>query len=302
MTDAASQPLSRTRPFYWSVRRELWEHRSIFIAPLVASVLVVCGDLLSSIGMPARRLQTLRLDPAHQSIVMGEPYVFAHAALTLILMILAAFYCLGALFNERQDRSILFWKSLPVSDLTAVLSKAAIPMIVLPTVGVLATGAVHAVILLQTTLILLAAGVSPATPWTLGYVVGEGVALVYSWITLTLWLAPVYGWLLLVSTWARRAPFLWAVLPPLGLCLLEKLAFNTTHVTSLVIDRLTGSSEHAFVTTAPGQPRPAGMPRLGLEQIDLGKFLTSPGLWIGLLAFAACLAGCVWLRRRREPN
>lgn len=302
MTDAALQTPSRVRPLYWSVRRELWETRSIYIAPAAAAVVVWCGYLISTIGMPARRLETLKLDPAHQSIVMGQPFVAAHAAITLTVMIVAAFYCLGALFNERRDRTILFWKSLPVSDLKTVLSKAAVPMAILPVVGLVVTVVAQAVILLLSTLILAAAGVSAATPWTPGFVAGEGVALLYAWVTLTLWLAPVYGWLLLVSVWAKRAPFLWAVLPVLALALLEKLAFNSTHVLHLLFDRITGSYDAAFVTASAAELKArGGMPALGLDALDPGKFVTSPGLWLGLIAFAGLLAACVWLRRRREP-
>lgn len=302
MTDAALQTPSRVRPLYWSVRRELWETRSIYIAPAAAAVVVWCGYLISTIGMPARRLETLKLDPAHQSVIMGQPFVAAHAAITLTVMIVAAFYCLGALFNERRDRTILFWKSLPVSDFKTVLSKAAVPMVVLPVVGLVVTVVAQAVILLLSTLMLVAAGVSAATPWTPGFVAGEGVALLYAWITLTLWLAPLYGWLLLVSVWAKRAPFLWAVLPVLALALLEKLAFNSTHVLHLLIDRIAGSYDAAFVTASAAELKArGGMPALGLDALDPGKFLTSPSLWLGLIAFAGLLAACVWLRRRREP-
>jgi ABC-2 type transport system permease protein len=302
MTDAAVQPPSKVRPLYWSVRRELWETRSVYIAPALVVVVVLGGYLLSAIGMPARRQQTLTLDAAHQSIVMGQPFVYAHAAITLTVMIVAAFYCLGALFNERRDRSILFWKSLPVSDLQTVLSKAAIPMVVLPIVGIVVTVVAQALILLLSTLILVAAGVSPATPWSLGYIAGQGVVLVYFWVTQTLWMAPVYGWLLLVSMWAKRAPFLWAVLPGLALFLLEKLALNSSHLLALVIDRISGSYSDAFTAVSPVELKArGGMPPLDLGAADPGKFLASPGLWLGLLVFAACLAACAWLRRRREP-
>lgn len=301
MTDAASRSLSKVRPLYWSVRRELWETRSIYVAPAATAVVVWCGYLISAIGMPARRVETLKLDPVHQSMVMGEPFAAAHAAITLTVMLVAAFYCLGALFNERRDRSILFWKSLPVSDLKTVLSKAAIPIVVLPAVGVAVTVLAQAVIFLLSTMILLAAGVSAATPWTVGSVAGEAVVLVYTWVTLTLWLAPLYGWLMLVSVWAKRGPFLWAVLPVLALCLLEKIAFGSTHLARLLIDRVAGSHDAAFVTVSPTEKALGAAPPLGLDSLDPARFVTSPGLWIGLIVFAACLAACVWLRRRREP-
>jgi ABC-2 type transport system permease protein len=125
--------------------------------------------------------------------------------------------------------------------------------------------------------------------------------LLYTWITLTLWLSPIYGWLMLVSAWSRRAPFLWAVLPVLALCLLEKLAFHSTHLLNLLVVRITGSEGVAFVTRSPVEKAAGVLPPLGLDRIDAGKFVTNPGLWLGLVVFAACLAACVWLRRRREP-
>ena len=292
-----SQTPNGTRPFYWSVRRELWEARSILVAPLATGGLVLLGFLVSTIGLPGRRLQTLTLDPLHQLKAIGEPYVVTGEVLTGVMLIVALFYCLGALFDERRDRSILFWKSLPVSDLTTVLSKAAIPLAVMPALTLAAIVGAQAIILLVSTLILTAARVSPAIPWSAGDIFGEGVALVYGLVTLSLWLAPVYGWLLLVSAWARRAPFLWAVFPPLAVCLVEHLAFKSNLCTGALIDRLTGVDDHAFVTASPV----ADTALVGLARIDLARFLASPGLWGGLLIAAACLAACVWLRRRREP-
>jgi ABC-2 type transport system permease protein len=127
------------------------------------------------------------------------------------------------------------------------------------------------------------------------------VVLLYWTFTLVLWWAPVYGWLLLVSVWARRAPFLWAVLPPLGLALCEKLAFNTNHVLNVILTRLAGTYEEAFAVNKGAVQTSNGIPTLGLEQIDPGKFLATPGLWIGLILAAAFVVATVWLRRNREP-
>jgi hypothetical protein len=125
---------SSTQPFYWSVRRELWENRSIYVAPLIVAVVALFGFLVSTIGMPERRQGALLLDPANQRAVIGAPYDVAAMMLIFTAFIVGVFYCLDALHSERRDRSILFWKSLPVSDLTTVLSKATIPLVVLPVI------------------------------------------------------------------------------------------------------------------------------------------------------------------------
>src|SRR5213079_3370966 len=124
-----------TRPFYWSVRRELWENRSIYIAPLIVAAVQVFGFAISTIGLAERRRALLLLDDSvKQRAGIEAPYDIAAMMMICVVFIIGVFYCLDALHGERRDRSILFWKSLPVSDLTTVLSKATIPLVVLPLV------------------------------------------------------------------------------------------------------------------------------------------------------------------------
>src|SRR6476469_4190084 len=124
-----------TRPLRWSVWRELWENRSIYIAPLAVAVVVLLGFMISTYGMPERRREVLLMDPAKQQTLISEPYDVAAMMLIFTVFIVGVFYCLDALYGERRDRSILFWKSLPVSDLTTVLSKVSIPLVILPLVS-----------------------------------------------------------------------------------------------------------------------------------------------------------------------
>ena len=130
--------------------------------------------------------------------------------------------------------------------------------------------------------------------------IGEIVTVLgYGLVAITLWWAPLYAWLLLVSGWAKRAPFLWAVLPPLGLAIAEKLAFGTTAIGGLIESRVFGGFEAAFVT--PKRPQPGMNPMAWSPHIDAAKFVSSPGLWLGLLVAAGLVAATVWLRRNREP-
>src|ERR1044072_5415094 len=120
------------QPFYWSVCRELWENRSIYVAPILVAIVVLFGFLVSTIGLPERRREVLLLDSAKTRAAIEVPYNMAAFMLILTAFVVGVFYCLDALYGERRDRSILFWKSLPVSDLTTVLSKVTIPLAVLP--------------------------------------------------------------------------------------------------------------------------------------------------------------------------
>ncbi len=205
--------MSATRPLYWSVWRELWENRSIYIAPLIVAAFEVIGFAISTIGLAERRRAVLLLDPAHQRAAIEQPYDLAAMMMIFIVFIVGVFYCLDALHGERRDRSILFWKSLPVSDLTTVLSKVTIPLVVLPLVAFAIVVCVQLIMVLETGVVLIFHGMSPATTWAHVPFFQNWLVLLYGLVAIALWHAPIYGWLLLVSGWARRATFLWAVLP-----------------------------------------------------------------------------------------
>ena len=286
--------MSETRPMYWSVRRELWENRSIYLAPLAVAVVFLFGFSISTIGMPQRRRAVLMLDPAQQRAAIAKPYDAAAIALIMTALIVGAFYCLDALHGERRDRSILFWKSLPVSDLTTVLSKASIPLVVLPLSIFAIVITTQVLMLLWSSAVLLPSGLS-ATTWIRFNLLEQSLILLYGLIALALWHAPIYGWLLLISGWARRATFLWAALPLLAIGVLEKIAFNSSHFANLLKYRFMGHVTRAFAVKG-------GVVTIdSLAQLTPGRFLTTPGLWVGLVFAAIFLAAAMRLRRNREP-
>jgi ABC-2 type transport system permease protein len=289
---APSPAVMGTRPFYWSVRRELWEHRALFVAPLAAAGVVLFGFLISAINLPHFRQAVMSLSTAKRAVMASIPYHIAAMAILATGLIVGVLYALGALHNERRDRTILFWKSLPVSDLTTVLSKASIPLVVLPVILFVIILALQLVMLAVNTVVLLANGMGPPTAELL--LPRMTLVLVYGLVVIALWYAPLWGWLLLVSAWARRTPFLWAFLPPLALIVLERIAFNTSHFGELLAYRL-GGFEQAFGAASRGAEMG------GLPQPDPLRFLSNPDLWTGLGVAAAFLAAAVWVRRYREP-
>src|SRR5256884_779772 len=226
--------ITATQPMYWSVRRELWENRSIYVAPLIVAVVVLFGFLVSTIGMPERRQAVLLLDPAHQRAAIGAPYDVAAMMLIFTAFIVGVFYCLDALHGERRDRSILFWKSLPVSDLTTLLSKVTIPLVALPLVTFAIVVATQLVMLLWTSAVLITHGMSPASTWAHVALFRNSLVLLYGLVAIALWHAPIFGWALLVSGWARRATFLCAVVPLLAIGFFEKITFGTSHFASML--------------------------------------------------------------------
>jgi ABC-2 type transport system permease protein len=291
-----SGQMSVVRPLYWSVKRELWENRSIYIAPLIVAAVQVLGLAISTIGLAERRRAVLLLDPAKQRAAIEIPYDIAAIMMIFTVFIVGVFYCLDALHGERRDRTILFWKSLPVSDLTTVLSKAIIPLVILPLLAFAITVCVQLVMVLMSSANLLVHGMSPATTWAHFPIFQNWLVLLYGLVAIALWHAPLYGWLLLVSGWARRAIFLWAVLPFIAIEILEKIAFNTSHFAAMVNHRLLGWAAEAFAFGANGKPSIQS-----LTQLTPGRYLSTPGLWIGLAVAAVLLAAAVRQRRYREP-
>jgi len=287
--------ISATRRLYWSVRRELWESRSLYLAPLAVAAVFLFGFSISTLHMARGMRAALALDPMKRQALIEQPYDVAALAIMGTTFIVAVFYCLDALYGERRDRSILFWKSLPVSDLTTVLSKASIPILVLPLLTFAITFVLQLIMLLISTAVLLGNGLSAATLWSHVRFFRMSLMLLYHLMAVHgLWYAPIFGWLLLVSAWARRAAFLWATLPLLAIGMLEKIVFHTTHFGAMLASLISGGSENA--TSASGR-----MTMDRLTPLTVGQFLSSPRLWVGLVFAAICLAAAVRLRRVREP-
>src|ERR1017187_5830177 len=269
----APTSLSATEPLYWSIRRELWENRSIYIAPLAVAGVALFGFSLGAIAGIWE--EPLRLNPAQPQ----APFDMAAGLMMLTGIVVNVFYCLDALHGERRDRSILFWKSLPVSDATTVFAKASIPLVVL-----LSRAGVRA------------SGQSVAALWTKLSFFRISWLMLYPVLTAhALWPAPIYCWLLLVSGWPRRATFLWAALPVVAIAGVEQIAFHTWHFAAMVGSRLMGAAP-TVASTSPDM-----FPTDPMTHIAPDHFLSTPGLWIGLAVAAVFLAAAVRLRRYREP-
>ena len=292
----AAGEISWAQRMYWSIRRELWENRSIYVAPLAVAALVLIGSLIGMFRLPGRMTALSALSPMQQQEAIAQPYTYAALAIMFTTFIVTVFYSLDALYGERRDRSILFWKSLPVSDLTTVVSKASIPIVIIPLLTFAITVVTQWIMVLLSSAALLMNGLSVASLWTTLSLSQSWLMLLYHLVAVhALWYAPIYAWLLLVSAWARRVPILWAGLPLLAIALVEKIAFNTTHFAVMLEHRMDGGIEGAPFTSYGGVSHV-------MAHHNLAEFVVRPGLWIGLLVAAIFLAGAVRLRRERGPS
>jgi ABC-2 type transport system permease protein len=283
------------RLMYWSVRRELWENRAIYVAPVAVACVFMFGFSVSIIHLLVEMHAAPWLDVTQQRQLFGQPYEFAEDLIMGTAILVGLFYSVDALYGERRDRSILFWKSAPVSDLITVLSKAAIPIVVLPLLTFAITVLTQWIMLMISSAVLLGSGQNVSILWSRVGIFHRWPMLLFHFLCIHgLWQSPIYAWLLLISGWARRIPILWAALPPLTIGIVEKVAFNTTYFGSLIGNRFTGGSEGIAI-----MERGRAMdPMMLFAPLH---FLINPGLWIGLAVTAAFLAAAVRLRQYRGP-
>ena len=290
---SAPRTISSLQSFYWSVRREFWENRLIYIAPLAAAAVFLVTFVIHTIILRYRMHGVWPVDGARLPQGLTGPYALSAALIMGIALVVGIFYSLDALYGERRDRSILFWKSMPVSDLTTVLSKLAIPLVIIPVLSFTIAVVTQFIMLLLASAVLAGSGANIAALWTQASLFRFSLDLFYHMLTVHgLWYAPLYAWLLLVSAAAPRAPFVWAVLPPFVVWGVERMAFNTTYFLFLLQVRLTGPPDPEMTMSKNADFMSTLIPH---------HFFDQPGLWAGLAVAAVFLAIAVRLRRYRGP-
>jgi ABC-2 type transport system permease protein len=277
-------PLSN---LYWSLRRELWEHRSITLVPIAVAVVALVSFLVHVVRNPGNPAALAALAPAKRAISVAMPFSMVASVILLSSFVVGLFYALDALHAERRDRSVLFWKSMPVSDTITVLAKFAVTFAVLPAI------AFAAALATQLLMLPIAHSSLPLGDLDLGRMT---VVMMYGVAIHALWFAPLYAYLLLVSAWAPRAPLLWTILPFLALAAAEKIALGSAFLLSVLRYRLVGAMSEGFA------PNALHTPITQLSQLEPARYFASPNLWLGLAFAAACIYGAIRLRRHRDPS
>jgi ABC-2 type transport system permease protein len=301
------------RPFYWSVMRELWENRSLFIAPLVVGGLALLILIYSAITA-SYDVEMLAQVPAEvQGRISTAAYGIIAWSISAVMHLTVFFYLLDALQGERKDRSVLFWKSMPVSDTTTVLSKMFTALIVSGAIVVAVAIATQLAVLVVASMILLIGGANPLAIWGNAQLGQATVALIYWQLAVALWYAPVAAWLLLVSAWAKRVTILWAAFIPLGAAVFERAAIRTHYLEDVLKARLSDPVLARFAANLKGAEftikyddggrtlHAVPAPGRVLDALDPVAFLSNPWLWVGLVVAAGFVAAAIWMRRYREP-
>ncbi len=303
--------------FIWLIRRELWETRSVWLAPaLMAAFLVGCvivASLLSHpihFGMDSQSLADMH--PGLTSTKLDSIATVFLAAIMGIFFLLVLFtqffYAADSLYGERRERAILFWKSLPLSDTETVLSKLVVAAVVMPAFAT--AGAFVAQLGVAVVAALKGASIEGLQPHLWNFAVWGDVIVIdlYIMLAMMLWCVPVVAFYLLVSAAVPRSPIAIAALLPIVVSIGERIAFGTHYVATLAADRSVGLAAHIFRGhTSTGMnfhvdDSTMELPHSLLSLMRPLDFLGSADLWLGLAGGAAFIAGAVWTRRYRDAT
>jgi len=287
--------------YVWLIRREFWENKAIWVLPALLGIALILAALFGRVDVDVVSTEQHRANA--ETVLIGFGAVF-YAVMSLY----STWYLLDCLYADRKDRSVLFWKSLPISDTATVLSKVLVGLIVIPLVCFLAVDFAS---------VLVAFIVSLRTRWSMGSALWQPdmwlelqVLWLYVIASAALWYLPLTGWLLVVSAWAKRAVMLWSILPPLAAILAERLFLGTHTVWDVVQNRLFGYSLAFHVVTrgslegadSSDGPDLVVAPIRTLDLLNPHGLLSSSATWIGALVGALLVFGAIQLRMRRtEP-
>lgn len=327
------------------LQREFWEHKGgFFWAPIwaggISLLLTLMGLIMAEVGLRkvASERGGLKIDgevvingldisalSSHmssgdmQKLADGVSTATASAMLwpMLVLGFVVFFYCLGSLYDERKDRSVLFWKSLPVSDRDTVLSKVGSALLVAPVLAVAVGIACMVGFLLILSLFVLIHHGNPFTLlWAPGSLLSSAGVFLAAIPVYALWALPSAGWLLLCSAWSKSKPFLWAILLPVfagvfvsWFDLMSAFDLGSSWFWKHVVAHLLGgvfpgtwfaaadaSSLRDVVTSST-----TGVNHMAVVK-SMYTVLASPETWIGAVAGIGMIAAAIRLRRWRDEG
>ena len=297
------------------IKRELWEHRSIFVTPIAIGTVVTLGVLMmlvfasgfaAELDMVIFGAQNLAGDAERKAVLtvffVGTSWLFVVA-----LTFLTVFYSLDSLYAERKDKSILFWRSLPVTDAETVISKLLTAMLVLPAIMALGIFATHLINLVATSIwVAMKGGDAGTLIWGSISIFDNWAAALIVLLASGIWMSPFIGWFLFVSTWSKRMPLLLAFMPPFVIAMGEGIVFRSRYFLTAIAERgdmtplfKIGNLEDFFEEE---QWREGVGSLTLLDKIDLVGFLTSPALWGGAIVCGLFVSGAIYLRRYRDES
>jgi ABC-2 type transport system permease protein len=319
--------------FKWLLKREYWEHRGgLFWAPLVTSAIFVFFSIvgLALVGFGIRQFDDggdgLKISEGIAQLADPSKAAEVGAAIELLIYTLGNpvfivmafvgfFYCLGSLYDDRKDRSILFWKSLPISDVQTVASKVFTAAIVVPAVATAGAVITSLLMLMVLSVFVLMHGENPIYFWDVGAIARASFNMFAALPIYALWALPTIGWLMMCSAWSKRVPFIWAILIPvlsgimvwmLGLMDLfgKTVGWFWGQVVLRVLSGTLSGTDIIYrlaanpITSVDG---PQDIARI-VSVSQTYSILATPELWIGVVLGAAMIGAAIYRRRATDEG
>lgn len=298
------------------MRRELWEHRALYITPIVIAVVVSVMSLTGNLSIGGiEHIDMVMVFVSNMAentreaalngimIALSSMFIFAMGILTI-------FYALDALYAERKDRSILFWRSMPLTDFETVLSKLLTAILLVPLLTYAFIILTHIIVLI---IISVWVGIRGGDIWHLIWSVApffdNWLATLVFLLALQIWMSPFIGWFLFVSAFSKRSPLLIASLPLVMLPLFEKMLFNSTvfvdaiFVRSIKMPLFDGlDNMELLFQEGEGFELTEDVSLSLLSIMDIGKYFTSAGFWSGIIVCALFTTAAIYVRRYRDDS
>lgn len=297
------------------VKREIWEHRSIWLTPVAIAgisilgtitALVFSGEFAQELDLAFFAAQNFAGETERKAVLSGL-FFGSSGLFFLALGILTIFYSLDALYAERKDKSILFWRSLPVTDAETVISKLLIALLVIPAVSIIAIIGTHLVNLIVTSIWVSMKGANA------GLLIWGSVPLLSDWLSMliivyaaAIWMSPFVGWFLFVSAYTKRLPFMMAFLPLVLIPMLEGIFLSSAEFAKFVWGRLASIPIHSGVDIErffdEDKFEVNEQMVSVLAHIDIVRFLSTPSMWAGVIICGLLSFGAIYVRRFRDES
>jgi ABC-2 type transport system permease protein len=311
-------------PYWVLVKREIWEHKSLWIVQLVLLCLAVLGAVWGSGALlVASHHGLFSLSDMQSGVTIQDRTALVHDLVVgsafganIFMLFVACFYLMDCLYADRRDRSVFFWRSMPVSDSRMVLAKLFTGMVVAPAIMLAQVIVAEILIGVTFTIAFALLGVNLLGVFFLpGTIILAWITLAFALLVQSLWFLPFYGWFLLCSAWAKKLPLAWTVLIPLGAMLLELITLRTTYIGRGIFGHIgrwfgaffigrKGFNFHDMNMT-PGMHvmTPESLAGHGSVLMTFGSvasYLARPEMWIGVGIGIIFILGAVWLRHNRS--